>query len=55
MKCTSGPCNENGRSDNFEMECRVYDGDENGGLDKLNCKGDDLWVAYPFDWERDEE
>lgn len=51
MNCSSGPCN----GDDFEMECAVYDGDDNDGLDKLNCKGDARWANYPFDWERDED
>jgi len=51
MKCKSDQCN----GDNFEMECKVFSGDDNGGLDKLNCRGDDRWEDYPFDWERDED
>jgi hypothetical protein len=40
--------------DRFDMDCKVYDGDENNGLDKANCKGSGSWVFYPFDWERHE-
>lgn len=51
MECTSEQCN----GDDFEMECKVFSGDDNGGLDKLNCNGDGRWESYPFDWERVEE
>ena len=53
MECTSstdGVCVAS-----FDMDCKVYDGDDNNGLDKANCKGKGLWVDYPFDWERDED
>lgn len=52
MRCTeasNGAC-----IDRFKMDCKVYDGDDNGGLDKANCKGNGTWAYYAFDWERDE-
>ncbi|MBW2526120.1 MAG: hypothetical protein JRI23_18205 [Deltaproteobacteria bacterium] len=51
MDCDSDNCN----GDDFEMECKVFSGEDNGGLDKLNCRGDARWEDYPFDWERVEE
>jgi hypothetical protein len=52
MKCTYA--SNDVCVDKFDMDCKVYDGDDNGGLDKANCKGKGLWQNYPFDWERDD-
>lgn len=51
MDCKSEQCN----GDDFKMKCKVFSGDDNGGLDKLNCTGDGRWTDYPFDWERVED
>jgi hypothetical protein len=48
MKCKSGPCDGN----DFAMECEVVE--EEDGAEKMDCKANGNWDAYPFDWERNE-
>lgn len=47
MDCDKGPCDK----DDFVMECIVID-EENGEVEKLECKAGGEWAKYVFDFER---
>ncbi len=48
MKCKQGPCN----GDDFSMSCEIVD-EHNGEVYKLDCKANNKWTNYPFDWQQD--
>lgn len=48
MDCDDGPCD----GANFKMECEVIEEDD--GTEKMDCKADNSWASYPFDWQRNE-